>query len=350
MLATLGKFRDVRPWPDPQSEPAVAHHSLLVYDASEIVEIEGEVTDVFWRNPHIRLTVRTVGGDGDERVWTIEGPPVNSMQRAGIDRTIVTVGEHISLVGHPSSLSEHEMGLVLLTPADGRTVAVDVDAADALGLLADASLAIPTGAVAAEFTADARDAEGIFRVWTNRDRHWIRDVRAWWARSHPLTESAQVRLDAWDPETDDLAKQCIPAGMPEAMLMPFPIEFIDRGDTIILNIEEWDNSRTIHLNAGPDADVPPTRLGYSVGRWEGNTLIVETSRIDYPYFNDQGIPQSEALTIIERFTLSQGDTRLDWTATVTDPETFTEPIIMPELHWDWVPGQEVKPFNCVVAE
>ena len=41
---------------------------------------------------------------------------------------------------------------------------------------------------------------------------------------------------------------------------------------------------------------------------------------------------------------------LPWTATVTDPETFTEPIIMPEFHWDWIPGREIKPYNCVVAE
>ena len=49
-------------------------------------------------------------------------------------------------------------------------------------------------------------------------------------------------------------------------------------------------------------------------------------------------------------TLSENGTKLDWTATVTDPETFTEPIIMPEFHWDWIPGQEIKPYNCVVAE
>jgi hypothetical protein len=37
-------------------------------------------------------------------------------------------------------------------------------------------------------------------------------------------------------------------------------------------------------------------------------------------------------------------------ATVTDPETFTEPISMPEFHWDWIPGQELKPYNCTVDD
>ena len=333
------------------SGTAFAHHSLLTYDTSDVVEFEGEVTDVFWRNPHVRLIVRSVDEAGSERIWTAEGAPVNTMERAGIDQALVAVGEHVRLAGNPSGLSEDEVRLVMLTPADGQAYALDPETAVALGLVTDASEVFRAGGPTAATGGGGLEVDGIFRVWTNRDRHWTsRDARIWWARSHPMTESAQASLDAWDPVEDDLAKQCIPAGMPEAMLMPFPIEFVDQGDILVLNIEEWDNSRTIHLNANPDADVSPSRLGYSVGRWEGDTLIVETSRIDYPYFNDQGIPQSEDLEIVERFTLSENGTKLDWTATVTDPETFTEPIIMPELHWDWIPGQTIKPYNCVVAE
>lgn len=333
------------------SGAALAHHSLLTYDTNEIIEFEGEVTDVFWRNPHVRLIVRSVDEEGGERIWSAEGGPVNMMERAGIQQAIVSVGEQVRVVGNPSGTTEDEVRLVMLTLENGEAYALDRDVAAGLGLVAVASVNFGTGDAAAPIAADHSEVDGIFRVWTNRDRHWVaRDVRQWWARTHPLTESAQASLDAWDPVTDDLAKQCIPAGMPEAMLMPFPIEFVDQGDILVLNIEEWDNSRTIHLNADPDADVPPSRLGYSVGRWDGDTLIVETSRIDYPYFNDQGIPQSEDLEIVERFTLSENGAKLDWTATVTDPETFTEPIIMPEFHWDWIPGQKIKPYNCVVAE
>jgi len=131
-------------------------------------------------------------------------------------------------------------------------------------------------------------------------------------------------------------------------MQPFPIEFIDQGDTIVLKIEEWDNSRTIHLNADPQADVPASRLGYSVGRWEGDTLIVETNRINYPFFNDQGIPQSEEVKIVERFTVSADETHLDWTAILTDPVTFTEPVTMAGMHWEWRPENKIKPYNCVV--
>ncbi len=329
---------------------AIAHHSLAAFNANEIAELEGEVTDVFWRNPHVRLTVRAEDEAGDERIWTVEGASVNAMERAGISQAIVGVGDFVSLVGHPSNSTDAMVRPIYLELADGQAFVLDEDSARAYGLASDATRVVQTGNASNAATAEDLQTESIFRVWTNRDRHWIRDARSWWAREHPLTASARAALAEWDEETDDYASQCIPAGLPEAMLMPFPIEFIDRGDTIVLNIEEWDNSRTIYLDADPDADADYSRLGYSVGRWEGDTLHVETKRINYPYFNDQGIPQTEAVEIVEAFTLSENNTRLDWTATLTDPGTFTEPVALPEMHWDWIPGQEIKPYNCVVDE
>jgi hypothetical protein len=328
---------------------AFAHHSLLSYDHSKIVEIEGEVTEVFWRNPHVRLTVRAVEEDGSERFWNVEGASVNAMERAGIDAAFVNVGDGIKIVGHPSGIREYDAQPVTLTVANGASFVLNESSATEFGLLDSASQVAVTGDGYAAITAEDLEVDHIFRVWTNTG-HWGRDVRGWWARDFPLTESARRELDAWVRETDDYAAKCLPAGLPEAMMQPFPIEFIDQGDTIILNIEEWDNSRTIHLNADPEADVPYSRLGYSVGHWEGDTLVVETDRINYPFFNDQGIPQSEAVEIVERFTLSADETRLDWTATLVDPETFTQPVTMHDMHWEWIPANEIKRYNCVVDD
>ncbi len=327
---------------------ATAHHSLLGYDQDELIEFEGEIVDIFWRNPHVRLSVRATDDSGAEQIWDIESSPVNQMERRGISADLFNIGDRVQFAGNPSTSIENNVRPVLLTLESGQALVFQQEIAEEFGLLA--ADAVASSRVPQAIEGADSDAVGIFRVWTNRDRHWMRDVRSWWAREHPLTDSAQAKLDAWDEETDDLAKQCIPAGIPEAMLMPFPIEFIDQGDRLILNIEEWDNSRTIHLNAEHDPDAPPSHLGYSVGRWEGNTLIVETKDVDYAFFNDQGIPQSEELELVERFTISENDTKLDWTAVVTDPETFIEPIILPEFHWDWIPGQELKPYNCIVDQ
>ena len=327
---------------------APAHHSLFGYDQEELIEFEGEIVDVFWRNPHVRISVRVADESGTERVWDIESSPVNQMERRGVSEDQFTIGDRIHFLGNPSTRIENNVRPVVVTLAGGQALVFEEAIAEEYGLLDDNAAASAGAALAAAVASS--DATGIFRVWTNRDRHWMSDVRGWWARDFPLTASARAKFDAWDEETDDPAKQCIPAGMPEAMLMPFPIEFIDNGDSITLNIEEWDNSRTIHLNAEHDPDAPPSHLGYSVGRWEGSTLIVETKDVDYGFFNDQGIPQSDALEVVERFTISENDTKLDWTAVVTDPETFEEPIVMPEFHWDWIPTQELKSYNCIVDE
>jgi len=139
--------------------------------------------------------------------------------------------------------------------------------------------------------------------------------------------------------------------MPTIIEEPYPIEFVDKHDTILMRMEEYDTVRTIHMGASAPAaeSQPKTRLGYSTGHWEGTTLVVNTSRIDWRYFDPSGVPQGSAMTIVERFTPSGDGSHLDYTMRVTDPETFTEPV---ELHRAWVnrPGEEVKPYNCTTGK
>ena len=330
---------------------AFAHHTLLDYEEGSLIELAGEVESIFWRNPHIRLTIRTVSETGEEQTWNVEGGSVNAMERLGISPDIVHVGDSVTISGHPSSRIENSVRPVIITLASGETLALDQDSAAAFGLLDEDIQPAGSNVDSEAVEVAIREARGIFRVWTNRDRHWLQDVRGWWAKVQPLREDAKLAKEAWDPEIDDFAKQCIPAGMPETMLMPFPIEFVERDGNLELHIEEWDNVRTIHMGSDREAeDQPTSSLGYSVGHWEDNTLVVRTNRINYPYFDDQGTPMSEAVEIVEHFTLSGDDTRLDWAATVVDPETFTEPVQMPEMHWDWAPGEELKAYNCTVDD
>jgi len=328
-----------------------AHHSLLGYEKSEFVAVEGEVTSIFWRNPHIRLTIRTAAEAGQEELWTIEGGPVNRMERLGISPERVHVGDRIKISGHLSSRVENTVQAVHITLASGQELVLDPESASVFGLADEVGRTASSAADDEAVEAAIRQAHGIFRVWSNRGRHWIQDSREWGVRVHPLTDTARIAQEAWDQPTDDIALRCIPAGMPEAIMMPFPIEFIEQDGDILLHIEEWDNVRTIHMGDEVDVDdLAPSSLGTSVGYWEENTLVVRTNNIDYPFFDDRGTPQSEAVEIFERFTLSEDESRLDWVATVFDPETFTEPVTMPELHWDWVPGEELKAYNCTVAD
>jgi hypothetical protein len=137
--------------------------------------------------------------------------------------------------------------------------------------------------------------------------------------------------------------------MPGVMANPYPIEFVDEGEEIVLRIEEWDAVRSIHMTRGPDIDMPAAPLGHSVGRWEGDTLIVRTTNIGWPYYDDVGTPQSAAMQVEERFTLTENGSRLEYVQTAIDPLPFTEPAVLKGYFW-LEAGAEIKPFNCQLAD
>jgi hypothetical protein len=331
------------------SSPGHSHHSFFAYDDSQLVDVQGEVTAVIWRNPHVRFTISATAATGQQELWEIEGDSVNTMERSGFDVDTLEIGDNVKIMGLATTRDENLMRPVYMTLANGQNLVLDKIVAETFGLELETTELVAQAADSDKIETAARQANGIFRVWTNRG--WSQDSREWTVKDRPLTDTARIARDAWDQATDDLAGRCIPAGMPEAIMNPFPIQFTEQGNDIRLRIEEWDNNRTIHMeNSGDVTDQPASPLGYSIGHWEGNTLVVRTSRINYPFFDDRGTPQSDAVEILERFTLAADETRLDWEATVVDPETFTEPVVMPELHWEWVPGEELRNYNCTVSE
>ena len=321
-----------------------AHHALFTYDDSKLVEVRGAVRSALWRNPHILFTVSSVSESGQEELWEIEGLSVNYMERAGINSDSFNIGDSVVVLGLPSKRDKNSLFAILTTSASGRKLVMSRDRARAFGLLEENTEPIRPVASNEQIALAIRQANGIHRVWTNTSR-------TGGGISLPLTDVARAAKESWNQPTDDIALRCEPAGMPEAMLSPFPIEFLQQDDDIIGRLEEWDNVRTIHMGIGSNEKNPPaTSLGYSVGRWEGRTLVVRTEDINYPYLDDLGTPQSEAVEIVERFTLSEDENRLDWVATVVDPNTLTEPVTLPMMHWEWVPGEKIKPYNCTLSD
>ena len=167
--------------------------------------------------------------------------------------------------------------------------------------------------------------------------------------SLPLTSQARRAREAFDPLEDDPGLDCISPGMPRPMRGPHPVQFIDNGDEIELLVAEFDVRRIIHLNGEENPQsVPLTKQGYSRGAWSGNTLEVHTGRVDWPFFDGTGTPQSQAVEMVEHFSLSDDERRLDYEITITDPATFTEPVTM-ALYWVDL-GEPMEIYNCVAGE
>jgi hypothetical protein len=328
----------------------LAHHSISsLYDYTNVVKLQGKLVSIRWVNPHVQLKIETTGENGEPEIWQLEASAVNLLRRLGLDRDAIKEGDTVIATGPTSRRGLKTMVASTITLENGQTYALFPGSAARAGLIdsiptADGS----TQRSAAEIAADTAAASGIFRVWTPRKKPTLDQglgIPQW-----PLTETAQAAVAAYNPLTDDPALRCVPAGMPIIMDNPYPMKFIREGDNIVMHLELSDGRRVIHMDGEKRAeDVLPSSLGYSTGHWEGNELVIQTDNINYPYFDDLGTPQSGELELVERYTLSDDETRLDWEAVAMDAEVFTEPVSL-NGYLVWVPGEEVKPFNCTVPD
>ena len=152
-------------------------------------------------------------------------------------------------------------------------------------------------------------------------------------------------LENWidrDPEI-----KCFQPGVPRAIYMPYPFEII-QGSTKIQQVFQFANAqRTIHLNKMEE--YPNTAyMGYSVGHWEGDTLVVEVNNLtDATWFDRSGNFHSDAMKVTERYTPISKDA-IRYEATIEDPQVFSRPwkISMP-LYRRLEPNMEMTDFRCV---
>jgi hypothetical protein len=132
--------------------------------------------------------------------------------------------------------------------------------------------------------------------------------------------------------------------MPVIMEQPYPIEFVESVDAILLRIEEYDQVRTIHLRNAPTAP-PASPLGFSVGRMEGRDLVVTTTRINSGTFDSVGVPLSLDARLEERFAPSADGSTLTYSLVVHDPVNFTAPVETGK-RFIYLPEAKVEAFNC----
>ena len=141
---------------------------------------------------------------------------------------------------------------------------------------------------------------------------------------------------------------CSPWGFTRQILAPHAMELKQYEDRVTLYYSEWTGRRTVYLDGRkPPVDLEPSLLGYSVGYYEGDTLVVETTDITANYSN-ANFAHSDQLTTTERFTRTNNGERLEVVATLEDPVMFVKPLIMARA-WTWAPTEEIYPYeDCLL--
>ena len=328
---------------------AAAHHgpnSEPLYDTSQLVELEGEVTEVFWRNPHARFRIRVTAGPQTGEIWEMESNPPGPLRRGGVTPELLPIGSEVKVAGSVSRRKPRSMGLLNLLLPNGLEFVDIVSSRSAPLRFSEEKLTLETVQVSQERIEAARqEAEGIFRVWA-QGRAGLGNVD-----DSELTEAAKAVKATFDRETDSGILECKPPGMPTALLQPSYHEFVDEGSTIKFHINEYDLVRTIHMNSDLDPEAQPaTPLGFSVGRWEGETLVVTTTRLDWPFLDRIGSPQSANAMHIERFTPTANGQTMDYERTTTDPVYLIGSGNSTRTTFHWRPGMEIEPYECQLWE
>jgi hypothetical protein len=153
------------------------------------------------------------------------------------------------------------------------------------------------------------------------------------------------QIDQFEPHT-----RCKASGVSRQFSTPYGTEFVEVADLqrmYIMDNGGPNSYRVIYMDGRSfPANIPPTNYGYSIGHWEGDTLVVETRGLNEKFWLDtRGTPHTAQLKFTERFTRSDMNT-LKYQATIDDPGAYTKPWTTTEFELRWRPGDELFEYIC----
>jgi hypothetical protein len=210
----------------------------------------------------------------------------------------------------------------------------------ALGLLvASAGAQAPAGAKPAAIPRTADGKPNLHGIWQARNRAWVNledhVARHGMPAGFSVVEGGTIPYQEWalKKRDENFAKraeldplnQCFFPGVPRIMYMEFPFQIFQTPTHIGITFEWTQVFRIIYTNNSKHNVDIPFWMGDSRGRWEGDTLVVDVSNFNgMTWFDMAGNFHSEALGVLERFTMTDPDT-IRYSATMTDPKVFTRP-------------------------
>jgi hypothetical protein len=199
---------------------------------------------------------------------------------------------------------------------------------------------------------DPRPAGSLFGLGESLNYKYFRDILSDFPRdARPLTPDGARRLaEHAQPGAFNPTLNCLPDGVPHGELLPEPFKILHSRGVIVMLYEVETTFRQIFIDGRKlPVDPSPSWQGYSVGHWDGDTLVVDTIGFnDRGWLDARGTPHSEDLRVEERFRRRDYG-HLDLTITVTDPKTFTRPITISVVE-QLLPDTDLLEHYCLENE
>src|SRR5215471_14174782 len=193
---------------------------------------------------------------------------------------------------------------------------------------------------------------GLFGLGESPNSKYFRDILSDFnPGEEPLTPAgAEILRRHSQPGAFNPTLNCLPDGTPHADLLPEPFKIIQSPGVIVMLYEVETTFRQIFVDGRkPPVDPSPSWQGYSVGRWEGDTLVIDTAGFnDRGWLDARGTPHSTEMRVEERFRRRDFG-HLDLAITITDPKTFTRPIAFNVVE-ELLPDTDLFEHYCVENE
>jgi hypothetical protein len=145
---------------------------------------------------------------------------------------------------------------------------------------------------------------------------------------------------------DDPALRCVSPGLVRVSGWPYPLEIVQNDKQVTILYESFHEVRRVWLDGRPyPENLPHRAVGYSLGRWEGSTLVVETKMLTAGYVDLAGQPLSENSRVVERMSLSADGNTLRSELTLHDAENYRRPITR-HRSWRREPELAILEYDC----
>jgi hypothetical protein len=330
------------------------------YDAQRKVKLEGPVTRIEWVNPRAFVFVDARDASGTITNWAVEiGNPLE-LERGGWKKSTLRIGDIVTVDGTSATgQTKQALAASIIAKASGRRI-----------------FAAAPGKVAS-YAATPRWPDGHVRLGPapGKKGYWGRaSVNGFFeeTRNPPRMNEEALLTSLGDADrvapfkpwaksvyqfrqrsqlVDDPIRGCVPPGGPRQFHSANGFQFIEQpelGRILVLHGGGNRNWRVIYTDGRPQgqaAEVVLSYFGNSVGKWEGDTLVVDSVGFNERFwFANGGLPHTEALHLVERFTRADMNT-LRYEVTVDDTRTYTRPW---KASWtiQWVPDEEIQEYFC----
>jgi hypothetical protein len=319
--------------------PATAHHSAARFILAQSVTVNGVVTRYEWANPHVYVYVTETNAAGEAVEWEVEGQPPAMMRRVGWSRETLAVGDAVRLTGAPSR-NPSSKSLLLTSMHKAETALYD----------GPSLRAAMSGDGRGADTSVAPSAAGLDGVWVTLANFELVSGFARPAARFQLTEAGAASLAAFDEATMSPSIDCIPMPAPSATIVP-DVKRISVEQGAVRIAGEFDaGERVVHIVDGGDkahsSPPQPSIQGHSVGRWDGKTLVIETTAFaPHAYGHGLGLKSSPAKRLVERLTLEDDGTGLAYEFELADAEVLAAPVTG-KLRWVYRPDLTFTPEPC----